>query len=563
NEEKTQAHFIPNPFPKTTKLLPGLEQDLLYKTGDLGRWLPNGSIEYLGRIDNQVKIRGFRIELGEIEAALSQHSEIKDAVVSDRQDSLGDKRLVAYYIPREQLDSQELRDFLKAKLPEYMIPSVFVELEVFPLTPNGKCDLKSLPSPNFEISATNYLAPRNSQEEILAKIWQEILNLEQIGIHDNFFELGGHSLLATQVVSKIRQSLAVELPLRALFEYPTIAELAEQLENTVATQMPPIKPVARDKDLPLSFAQQRLWFLAQLEPDSYAYNDSSILELSGELNLTAFSASLNEIVRRHEILRTSFSVVDGQPQQKIATELKIALDIIDLQDCSLQEKSAEITRLEQIYTQKVFDFNQAPLFRLALLQLEKNQHLLLMTMHHIISDAWSTGVFVRELSAIYSALVNNQSHPLPELLVQYADFAAWQRQLLQGEFLDSQLNYWQRQLSQLPQLNLPTSRPRDEVKTNPSATETFLIPVALAKEVNLLSRGEGVSLFMTMLAVLQLLLQRYTNQDDILVGTDVANRNRAEIEPLIGFFINLLVLRTDLSGNPSFRDLLQRVRQVT
>ncbi|ELS00505.1 amino acid adenylation enzyme/thioester reductase family protein [Xenococcus sp. PCC 7305] len=633
NQEKTQTSFIANPFAETAKPLPGVERDLLYRTGDLGRWLDNGSIEYLGRIDNQVKIRGFRIELGEIETIIARHPLIQDAVVNACVDKNGEKRLVAYYITPQSLDSKlrqknegnpkrshfaqegflkeeilnqsekekvdlnllpsalslgerslapdggagshrcplpsrakpdkQLREFLKTKLPDYMMPSAWVALEVFPLTPNGKCDRKSLPIPDFEISTSKYIAPRNSTEASLTKIWQEVLNLEQIGIKDNFFELGGHSLLATQVVSKIRQSLAIELPLRCLFEYPTIAELAEQLENSVATEIPLIRPVARAGNLPLSFAQQRLWFLAQLEPESFAYNGTSILELEGKLNLDALSQSINEIVRRHEVLRTSFTVVDGQPRQQIAAELNLDLKLIDLSEFSSPERATEIKRLEQAHTEQPFDLTQSPLFRLTLLRVETNQHLLLMTMHHIICDAWSTGIFIHELSQLYTAFANNQSNPLPELLIQYADFAAWQRQLLQGEFLESQLNYWQRQLNQLPRLNLPTTVPRQEVTTNPSAQETFLIPVELSQAVGQLSRREGVSLFMTMLSVLQILLQHHTSQDDIVVGTDIANRNHGEIESLIGFFVNLLVLRTDLSGNPSFTELLQRVRQIT
>jgi amino acid adenylation domain-containing protein len=596
NEEKTKASFIPNPFPETAKPLPGLEVDLLYKTGDLGRWLPtlkdtaescelvprsksfrasryaeryplgqthNGSIEYLGRIDNQIKIRGFRIELGEIEAVIAKHPLIQDCIVSDREDSLGDKRLVAYYIAAQKLASKQLRDYLKSKLPDYMIPAAWVQLDAFPLTPNGKCDRQALPIPDLTLNITNYIAPHTATEEILANIWQEVLNLEQVGIEDNFFELGGHSLLATQVVSKIRKSLAVELPLNYLFEYPTVAELANQLESVASAAIPPIEPVNRDRELPLSFAQQRLWFLAQLEPNSPAYNSSSILELEGKLNFNAFSDSINEIVGRHEVLRTSFAIVDDQPRQKIAAELKINLEIVDLQDFSFKEQKEEVKRLARAYNEQVFDLTQPPLFRLTLLRLGTNKHLLLIVMHHIISDAWSTGVFIQELSQLYTAFVSDRSNPLPKLPIQYADFAVWQRQLLQGEFLESQLTYWQGQLNQLPVLNLPTFRPRAEVTTNFSAKETFVIPADLSQAVNLLSRQAGVSLFMTMLAVLQVLLQRYTSQDDIVVGTDVANRNRSEIEPLIGFFINLLVLRTDLSGNPSFTELLQRVRRVT
>ena len=334
-------------------------------------------------------------------------------------------------------------------------------------------------------------------------------------------------------------------------------------QNQAKAKIMPIESVSRERDLLLSFAQQRLWFLAQLEPESFAYNDSCILEIEGVLDIAALSKSIKQIARRHEVLRTSFTVVNGQPTQQIASEAAIDLVIINLLELSPVKQKSEVERLAKVQTEQVFDLTKAPLFRIALLQLEANKNLLLITMHHIICDAWSRGIFIQELSTLYTAFTNNRSNPLPELSIQYADFAVWQRQLLQGKFLESQLNYWQKQLSQLPQLKLPTTVPRQEVTTNSSAEETFLIPTDLSQAARELSRHERVSLFMTMLAVLQLMLQRYTSQNDIVVGTDVASRNRLEIEPLIGFFVNLLVLRTDLNGNPSFSELLQRVRQVT
>lgn len=565
NEEKTKLSFVSNPF--CSQLVSPQNHEVIYKTGDLGRWLRDGNIEFWGRIDNQVKIRGFRLELGEIEACLSQHPNVRENAVVLHQAGTDKVHLVAYVVwqTKAVADISELRNFLQGRLPDHMIPAAYVTLKSLPLAPSGKVDRKALPIPdwNESIIKHSYIAPCTHTEEILAHIWQEILNLEQVGIDDNFFELGGHSLLATQIVSQLRQSLEIELPLRCLFEFPTIRELAREVATKNSTEILPIEPVTRARDLPLSFAQQRLWFLTQLNPESCANNGSITLDLEGVLNITALTDSINAIVRRHEVLRTSFAVVEGQAAQQIAAELKIDLPLVDLSEFSPQAQETEIKRLEQVYAQQVFDLTQSPLFKLTLLRLDTNKHLLLLAMHHIIFDAWSTGVFVRELSELYTAFVNNRSHSLPELPIQYADFAAWQRQLLQGEFLESQLTYWQRQLNQLPQLNLPTSRPREEVTTNPCARKTFLIPADLAREINLLSRQAGVSLFMTMLAVLQILLQRYTNQDDIVVGTDVANRHRAEIEPLIGFFINLLVLRTDLSDNPSFSELLQRVRQVT
>jgi amino acid adenylation domain-containing protein len=566
NESKTKQAFVTNPL--TSKLLFPQTHDVIYKTGDLGRWLADGNIEFLGRIDHQVKIRGFRLELGEIETFLGQHPNVRDNVVVLYKEETGNVHLVAYVVCRTKAatDISELRNFLTGKLPDHMIPSAYVRLECLPVAPSGKVDRKALPIPVWDetIIRNSYIAPRTPTEEILANIWQEILNLEQVGVNDNFFELGGHSLLATQVVSKIRQIIGIELPLRCLFESPTIGELAKEVSRAhTGTEIPSIKPVTREGNLPLSFAQQRLWFLTQLEPESLAYNGSIILELEGVLNIMALSDSINEIVKRHEVLRTSFAVVNGQPTQQIASELNIDLALVDLSEFSPDERETEIKRLEQVHTQQVFDLTQSPLFRLGFLRKSTNKHLLSITMHHIIFDAWSTGVFVRELSQLYTAFANNQINPLPELPIQYADFATWQRQLLEGEFLESQLAYWQGQLSQLPVLNLPTSCPREKVTTNSSAQETFIIPADLSRAIHLLSRQAGVSLFMTMLAVLQVLLQRYTSQDDIVVGTDVANRNRLEIEPLIGFFINLLVLRTDLSGNPSFTELLQRIRQVT
>jgi amino acid adenylation domain-containing protein len=591
NEEKTNLSFVPNPFPTTAKPLPGIDRDLIYKTGDLGRWLPDGNIEFLGRIDHQVKIRGFRIELGEIEALLSQHPALRETVVVVREDSPGDKRLVAYVVAiapalvsngdsDDQFNTQDsamsselvsqLRNFLKERLPEYMVPSAFVLLEALPIAPSGKVDRKALPAPDLSQLQPKgtFVTASTPVEEVLAGIWAEVLGLEKVGVRDNFFELGGHSLLATRVISQARQVFKLEIPLRRLFESPTVAELAKDIETASKTglglEAPPIDRISREGELPLSFAQQRLWFLAQLEPDNPLYNSPAAIRLKGELNIAALEQSLNEIVRRHEVLRTSFKTVEGRPVQVISSVTPLSLPVIDLSELPPAQQETKVRQLAIAHAQQPFALDTAPMLRVKLLRLSQQEHVALFVMHHIVCDGWSTDVLVRELSALYKAFSTGQPSPLPELPIQYVDFAVWQRKWLQGEVLEKQLAYWKQQLGgNLPVLQLPTVRPRESVKTSRGATKSFVIPSNLSAALLALSRQEGVTLFMTLLAAFQILLQRYTNQDDIVVGTDVANRNRAEIEPLIGFFVNLLVLRTDLSGNPSFWELLKRVREVT
>ncbi|MBD2559795.1 MULTISPECIES: non-ribosomal peptide synthetase [Nostoc] len=570
--ELTQQRFISHPFSQE----PGKR---LYKTGDIGRYRPDGTIEYLGRIDNQVKIRGFRIELGEIEALLSQHPALRETVVTNQQDIRGEQCLVAYVVAKEQPapSTSELRRFLSEKLPEYMIPAVFVPLLRLPLTPNGKLDHRALPAPDTARPELDkaFVAPRTPIEEVIAGIWTQVLGLEQVGSNDNFFELGGHSLLATQVISRLRDAFQVELPLRYLFESPTIAELAQRIEKLMKAGQGlkelPIQPCSRETNLPLSFAQQRLWFIDQLEPGSSLYNDTIAVRLTGTLNIAALAQSLNEIVQRHEALRTTFTTVDGQPVQVITPVLRLSLPIVDLRSRSVSfreslppnKQQIEIERFATEELQRPFNLAEGPLLRVMLLELDKNEHVLLFTIHHIVSDAWSLGLLVQEATTLYEAFNRGRPSPLPELPIQYADFAYWQQQWLVGEVLEAQLSYWQRHLSGAPtMLKLPMARPRPTVQTFGLGSTNFVIPKALTEEIKTLSRQEGVTLFMTLLATLQTLLSRYTHQEDIVVGTDVANRNRSNTEQLIGFFVNLLVLRTDLSGNPSFRELLRRVREV-
>jgi amino acid adenylation domain-containing protein len=560
--ELTEQKFIPSPFSDD-------KSDRLYKTGDFARYLPNGNIEYLGRIDNQVKVRGFRIELGEIEAALGQHPDVREVAVICREDTPGSKRLVAYVVPAgKRADTSSLRSFLKAKLPDYMIPAAFVMLDALPLTPNGKVDRRALPAPEKR-SELEYpkVAPCTPIEEMLASIWGNILSIDSLGIHDNFFELGGHSLLATQVISRVRDILAVSLPLRSLFEAPTIAEFAERVENSLkngqSIEALPLLPIPRSESIPLSFAQAGLWFLDQLQPESAFYNIPLALRLSGQLNIAALESSLNEIIRRHEALRTNFAMVGGQPVQVIASTLTLKLVQVDLRHLAESEREVEAQRLATVEAMLPFNLEREPLVRATVQQLDSDQHVLLLIMHHIISDGWSLGVFVREFAELYKAFSTGMAPVLPELSIQYADFAVWQRQWLTPEVVSAQLNYWKQQLLDAPALlELPADRPRPAVQTFQGAYHSFSLSLELSVALAALGKRAGVTLFMTLLAAFQTLLYRLSGQEDIVVGTPVAGRNRKEIEGLIGFFVNTLVLRTDLGGHPSFEELLGRVREV-
>jgi amino acid adenylation domain-containing protein len=565
----TAGKFVPDPFSGE----PGAR---LYRTGDLARFLPDGNLEFLGRCDDQVKVRGVRIEQGEIEAVLGQHATVRECVVVAREDrsgatpGAGDKRLIAYIVPRagQSVNASELRRFLVERLPEYMLPSAFVTLESLPLTPNGKVDRRALPIPELTRPdlVETYAAPRTPVEELLAEIWAAVLGLDQVGVHDDFFELGGHSLLATRVVSRVRSALQVDLPLQALFEAPTVASLAARIgtdHQELGRMAPPPRPSSREGALPLSFAQQRLWFIDQMDPGRGVYNIPVVLRLSGRLDVAALEQSLAGIVRRHEALRTSFPAVEGQPQQQIATHLKLPLTIVDLPLRSTGEPEAEVRRLATQEAQQPFDLATGPLLRVTLLRLGAEEHVLLLTLHHIVADGWSLSVLFREWGLLYQAFAAGQPSPLAELSIQYADFAVWQRQWLRGDALEAQLSYWRQQLAGAPPiLELPTDFPRPPVQSFHGAYQFLSVSPGLTAALKQLSQQEGVTLFMTLLAAFQALLFRYTGQSDIVVGSPIANRNRIEIEGLIGFFANTLVLRCGLSGNPSFRELLGRVRQV-
>ena len=555
----TTEKFISNPFKKS-------KSERLYKTGDLARYLPDGNIEYIGRSDHQIKMRGFRIELGEIEAVLNQHPSVGETIVAVSEDVCSDLRLVGYIVVNGQtsLTDRDLRSFLLGKLPEYMLPSAFVFLESLPLTSNGKVDRRSLPSPTLDLKSS-FVAPRHQVEEIVARIWSEVLKLDRVGIHDNFFELGGHSLLAMQVVSRLRKTFDVEFPLRSLFETPTVANLAVSIEQLCQleqhSQASPILPRSLDSGSPLSFAQARLWFLDQLQPGSSAYNLSAAIRLKGQLNIEALEQSFNEIINRHEVLRTNFVIESGQVVQSITPTSTLTISFIDLKHSPEQE--AEMERCIKQEAQKPFDLEHEPLLRNTLLQLSKEEHVLLLTMHHIVSDGWSINVFVRELAALYLAYSTGNSSQLAELPIQYTDFAYWQHQLLQGDVLEAQLSYWRKKLGgSIPVLDLPTDFPRPAIQSFSGKQQQLILSKELSSALKILSEQEGTTLFMTLLTAFKTLLYRYTQQEDILVGSPIAGRNYSEIEQLIGFFINTLVLRTDLSGKPTFRELLQRVRET-
>ena len=549
----------------------GVHNGRIYKTGDLAKYLPDGRIEFLGRIDHQVKLRGFRIELGEIESALSEYDSVREAIVLAREDIADDKRLVAYLTPEQNttVNIAGLRRFAQERLPDYMLPSAFVLISEFPLTPNGKVDRRSLPEPEADRAAVevDFASPRTPIEEVLVGIFSQLLNAERVGIHDSFFELGGHSLLATVVISRIHETFNVALPLNCLFDTPAVAGLAQSIEAATKTErgipILPLKPAPRQKPLPLSFSQQRQWIIDQLQPDTPDYNVPSAFDLRGALNAAGLEQSLSEVVRRHEVLRTSFTIVGRQPVQVISPASRARLPLVDLSGLSEPERQEQVKRLTMAESQNPFDLGRGPLIRTTLLRLEPEQHVALFTIHHTIFDGWSIGVLIREVAALLVAFSGGSPSPLPELEIQYADFAYWQREWLRGEALERQLAYWKRQLEDAPSgLAMPTRKNRAGAQTFRGAVQSFQVPGETARQLESLSRREGVTLFMTLLASFKTLLYRYTRQDDIVVGTIIANRNQAKLEPLIGFLVNTLVLRSDLSGEPSFRELLPRVRSV-
>ena len=647
--ELTAEKFIPNPTP----LIKGGRGDRLYKTGDKALRLADGNIQFLGRIDNQVKIRGFRVELGEIEATLQNYSLIKDVVVISIEVNPGDLRLVAYFVPLEanQVEIDDIRNYVVGLLPEYAIPSAFIPLETFPITVNGKIDKQSLPTPEWQTKQKkdNFIVSTTSVEIELTRIWQNVLQQEQISTEDDFFAIGGHSLLAVQVSNQIAQKLKIDISLKKIFEYPTIKQLSREIEklslnnpktatlntsvetelikiwqdvlqqpvsveddffaigghsllavqvsNQIAQKLkidislkkifeyPTIKQLSQQienltvnkndtttpvsspnpfaEKIPLSFAQIRLWFLEQLEPGKITYTIPFALSITGALNIAALEASLNQIVKRHEVLRTSFITVEGKPQQIIEPYAAIDIPLINLRQYSEAEAKTQARKIIYTFKKETFDLTSAPLIKAKLLCLSQNEHWLFINIHHIAFDGWSQNIFNRELSALYSAYCNNRPLSLAPLTTQYADFARWQRQYLEQDQAKQQLNYWRNQLAgDLPRLKLPTDYPRPQTISYKGTREIFSLNSQLTARLKQLSQKQHSTLFMTFLTAFQVLLHRYTSQTDIIIGTPMAERNQPETADLIGFFINTLVLRSQINPESSFTHLLKQVKET-
>ena len=557
--QKTAEVFVPNPFNNDPN-------DIVYRTGDYGRVLPDGNFEFMGRKDHQVKIRGVRIELTEIENVLRTHESVTDVAVVDREDTIGNKYVCAYVVLDGRVEPAELRQHAARWLPEAMVPSAVVQLSALPRTISGKVERAKLPAPGLDASraGAQYVAPRTTIEEVIANIWASVLEVERVGVTDSFFDLSGHSLLATQVVSRVRSALGVEIGVRQLFESPTVAGLAAVAEAALkngAGGVPRIKPVSRAGALPLSFAQQRLWFMDQLETGSAFYNVPAAIRLSGNLNLSALGAALQEIVRRHETLRTSFRDVNGEPEQVVAPVLVVPLNVSDLSLLSEHDREARVSEYAKEWAGRPFDLERGPLVRAHLLRLGAREHILLFSMHHIVGDLWSIGVLVNEWAALYEAFTAGRPSQLAPLPVQYADYTVWQREWLSGDVLEAQLDYWRQQLADAPTvLNLITDTPSNESLAG--ARLPVVLPSQLSLDSAALSRREGATLYMTLLTAYGAMLHYQSRQNDILIGTPIANRHHLEVENLIGFLTNTLILRLNFAGDPSFRDLLRRVRET-
>ncbi len=566
--ERTAEKFIPDAASEE----PG---GRLYRTGDLVRLRATGELEFLRRLDRQVKVRGFRVEPQEIEAVLACHPGLAEVVVSVREDASGGPRLIAYGVPIAGAAPRvaDLRGLATAKLPLPLVPSAFVLLESLPRTPNGKVDRRALPAPDWRGTDCAYEAPQGPLEELIAGIWGELLGeARPIGRHDSFFDLGGHSLLAARVLSRIEaiagnRLAGVALPLRTLFERPTLAALSQavaEARGAGSRLAPPLAPVPRGDALPASFAQERMWFLDQLEPESPAYHLALAVGFAGRLEVAVLAGALSEVVRRHEALRTTFLAVSGRPLQQIAPAGPLGVPVVDLQALSEGDRGAVSRRLGEREARRPFELSQGPLLRATLLRLGPERHRLLLVLHHIVADGWSLGVLLAEIRQLYEAFLDGLPSPCPELALQYGDFACWQRRWLTGSVLKEELDYWRERLSGAPAvLALSMDRPRQAVQEARGGALQGLLPASLAMAAGELGRGSGTTLFMILLAVFQTLLARYSGQLDIVVGSPVANRNRPEVEPLIGLFVNTLPLRADLSGAPSFRDLVAQVRETT
>ncbi|HEX4954550.1 MAG TPA: amino acid adenylation domain-containing protein [Thermoanaerobaculia bacterium] len=558
----TAERFVPDPFSGE----PGAR---LYRSGDRIRRRPDGDFDFLGRFDFQVKLRGFRVELGEIESVLERHPGVAQVAAGVRELG-GGEVLVAWWVPVEagtEPDAEALRAFLRERLPAYMVPAAYLRLPRLPLTANGKVDRKALPAPEGA-GQGEHVPPRTSTEALLVQIWQEVLGLERVGVTDSFFELGGHSLLAVRVVSRIRERFGVEMPLRGIFEHLTVAELGAavdqlRLEGRTGEVLPPLVPMGRDRPLPLSFAQERLWFIDRLTGGTAAYNVAMATRFEGELDLALLARCFLAVCDRHEVLRTRFVTEAGRPWQVIEPSVRFPTPLIDLSGLrpeDAEELSVHLTSTESFLP---FDLERAPLLRATLLRLGPRLHAVLMTQHHLVTDAWAMGILIQELGTFYRAGIEGGEPGLPDLPVQYADYAIWQRQWLEGAELERQLAYWREHLAGAPQLHeLPTDRPRPPYTSGRGATHYHMVESGLAERLVRLSAQTGLTNFMTLVGGFLVLMSRLSGQTDVVVGTPIANRNRRETEGLIGFFLNALVLRLDLGGDPTFGEALERLRRI-
>lgn len=542
----TAEKFVPDPFSHEGGAR-------LFRTGDIGRYLPDGNIEYRGRRDHQVKVRGFRIELGEIEAQLATHPQVNQVVAVTSDSERGEKQIVAYVVADGEVSTDELRGYLSRKLPGYMIPAAFVFLDAFPLTASGKINRLALPRPG-PVARKEFVAPRTPVEKILAGIWSDVLNVAEIGVNDDFFGLGGHSLLLARIASRIRKACNIDLSLRVLFEASTVAELAKRVEAATQIASEDVPLVGVERAPTLSFAQERLWFFDQIEPDSGAYNIPRMLRLRGPLDVHALQRSVNEIVLRHEVLRTSFINDNGKPILSIAENAAVDIQLINSVE-QVQELASEEAR-------RPFNLSRGPLLRMTLLQLGHDDHVLLVTTHHIISDAWSVGIFMRELVTCYNAFSRGGSPALAPLALQYSDFASWQREWLSGPRLQTQLDYWRQTLEGAPPvIDLPADRPRPVSRSFRGARHSFVIGNPTLEKLKTAARASNATLFMTLLTAFQSLLSCLTNANDLVVGSPTAGRNQSETEALIGYFANTIILRAQFSGDPAFRESLARTRE--
>jgi amino acid adenylation domain-containing protein len=560
----TAERFLPHPFSDVAGAR-------LYRTGDLVRFRADGELEHLGRADSQVKVRGFRIELGEVEAVLARHPSVHAASVVLWRPAGGEPHLVAYMVPGAEGSPavRELRAHLAARLPEYMVPSFFVTLDALPLTPNGKVDRRALPPPERRSVGQEPLAPRTVTEELLLSIWAEVLGLDRPGVHDNFFDLGGHSLLATRIASRVRQVFGVDLPLQRLFELPTAQGLARFLDTAIRSGGRSLQPALlaepRPHDLPLSYGQERLWFLHQLAPESSVLNIANAFRLSGGLDAVSLAASLGEICRRHEVLRTRIDDLDGVPRQTVLKPGPMPLPVVDLGGLSAgPARGREMQRLADAEVDLPFDLSAGRPFRALLLRACEREHVLVLTLHHLAADGGSLEILLRELAELYEASIQGRSPRLPAAPLQFADYALWQRRCWSGEAFEPQLAFWRRQLAAPPPAPfLPGQRERPATPRFRGEVHRFELAREVSEALRALARTEASTLFMTLFAAFSALIHQLTGQDDLLIGTNVANRGAEEIEGAIGYFVNNLALRADLSGEPTFRQLVGRIREMT